>query len=469
MSLLAAAAVLSAVLQAPPAHDFVTESDVVFADRGGDTLALDLVRPSGDGPFPLMLCLHGGGWRQGDRREMRAIVVDWARAGFAAATSSYRLVPQATWPAQLDDALAALAFLRTHAARFHLDKERIGATGFSAGGQLALLLGFDAARTEAAGGPVRAVVSYFAPTDLRGLDRARGFAGQLVRAVAAGAPLADLSPVTFVDAGDAPILTLHGTDDPVVPAAQAETLHERLRAAHVPNRLELLEGAGHGWGGRQLARTQALARGFAARYLRGGDLPLLVAEDFDAGMEAFETWPAAAFEVRAEPRRCLALTRKSDYAPPVRSPTALAVLRAPPVADFVLDVDLRSTTREYPHRDLCIVFAWQSPTRFYYVHLASEPDDRAHGVFLVDGRDRVNVTTRRDGGMRWGDGWHRVRVQRSAANGVAVFAGDFVTPVMTATDTTLGAGRVGVGSFDDQGEFDALRLYGQAAPGDVGR
>jgi len=461
---LAAAAALTLVLQAPPARGFVHEAGVTFADRDGTRLALDLVRPRGDGPFPLMLCLHGGGWRQGDRREMLGVMEDWTRAGYAAATASYRLVPEATWPAQLDDAVAALAFLRTHAARFHLDKERVGATGFSAGAQLALLLGCDAARTSAAGGAVRAVVSYFAPTDMRGLEHAHDFGGEVVRALAAGKPLADLSPAAFVDAGDAPVLTLHGEDDRLVPPGQAEALHARLRGARVPNQLEIVRRAGHGWGGQKLERTQALALEFAGRYLRGGDLPLLAAEDFDGGTEAFELRAAAAFEIREESRRCLALARRSDYTPPVRSPTALAILHAPAVTDFVLDVDVRSTTAEYPHRDLCVVFGWQSPTRFYYAHLASKPDEHAHGVFLVDGRDRVNVAKSRDGGMRWDDAWHRVRVQRDAAMAVAVFVDDFATPVMTATDTTLASGRVGVGSFDDCGEFDALRLYGHPAP-----
>lgn len=435
MSVLASALVASLSLQNATANDFVVATDVVFAERGSQRLALDLVRPRGDGPFPTMLCLHGGGWRQGDRHEMLAIVEDWARAGYVAATASYRLVPEGTWPAPLDDCVAALAFLRANAARFHLDRGRIGATGFSAGGHLALLLGLDDERTAAAGGPVRLVVNYFGPTDLRMFAQARG---------------------------PGPVLTLHGSDDRLVPVHQAEALHAHLRQAGVPNELSILDGRGHGWRGDDLRRTQAQARAFADLYMRAGALPLLVAEDFDGEASAVELFAPEAFVTRSAPRRCLALTGKSTYAPPVRSPTALAVLRAPRVTDFVLDVDVRSTTAEYGHRDLCVFFGYQSPTRFYYAHLATKPDDHAHGIFLVDDRDRVNIVRTRSAGMRWGDGWRRVRVRRDTASGdIEVFVDDFAEPILTAQDTTLTAGRVGVGSFDDLGEFAALRLYGR--------
>ena len=124
-----------------------------------------------------------------------------------------------------------------------------------------------------------------------------------------------------------------------------------------------------------------------------------------------------------------------------------------------IDYELAEDPR---HRDLCVVFGYQSPTRFYYVHLASTPDDRAHGVFLVDDADRVNITKTRNEGMRWGDVWHRVRVRRQVEDGtVEVFVDDFAAPAITAKDTTLGSGRVGFGSFDDCGAFDAVRLYGR--------
>jgi acetyl esterase/lipase len=442
------------------------ERDVTFAEPGGTRLALDLARPVEGDRAPAMLCLHGGGWSQGNRQNMHGIVEDWAELGYVAATASYRLVPGATWPAQLDDVVAALAFLRKNAARFRLDPERIGATGFSAGGHLALMLGLDEARTAVAGGPVRVVVNYFGPTDLRALEQFKDAAG-LVRDLAGNAPFADLSPAAFVNVGDAPVLTLQGTKDPLVSPRQACSLHALLQRTAVPTQLELLEGLGHGWRGKDLAHTQDMAQAFAGRYLHASQPPLTAADfDTDADVDAFELFDPGAWHRRGDGRTRLALAKKSDYAPTHRSPTGLAILRAPQVGSFTLDVDARSTTAEYDHRDLCLVFGYQSPTRFYYAHLASKPDERAHGVFLVNDADRANIVQTKSEGVRWGDHWHRLRVRRDAASGrIEVFVDDFATPALTATDRTFVTGRVGFGSFDDQGEFDALRLYGDRVAG----
>lgn len=447
------------------AQDFLEKRDLVFAEVDGQQLAMDLMLPRGDGLRPAILCLHGGGWNSGDRSHVRVVVQDWARAGYVAATASYRLSTTHTWPAQLEDVAGAVRFLRQEAKSFGIDPERIAATGFSAGGHLALMLGCDAARTASAGGAVRAVVNYFGPTDLRGLQQFGGAAG-VVRQLAGDQPFADLSPLVFVDAGDAPVITLHGRDDSLVPFRQAEALHGKLRRAGVPQRLELLDDAGHGWSGRRFVATQASARAFVDTYLRAGDLPLCYAADFAAGEPSLELIGGRAWRIVGEGlgrASRLVLGAKSAYVPTVRSPTALALVPEVDVGAFVLDVDARSTTAEYGHRDLVLVFGYQAPDRFYYAHLASKPDDRAHGVFLVNGADRVNITKTRDDGMRWRDGWHRLRVRRDAAGAIAVFADDFAEPKLTASDLTLPHGRVGVGSFDDCGEFDAVRVYGVRA------
>ena len=442
------------------------ERDIVFAEPGGTRLALDVVRPAKGERLPAMLGLHGGGWSRGNRQNMHGIAADWAKAGYVAVTPSYRLVPKATWPAQLDDVVAALAFLRENAERFHLDPERIGATGFSAGGHLALMLGLDEARTAPAGGPVRVVVNYFGPTDMRDLEQFKQ-AGGMVRALAGDAKFADLSPAAFVSVGDAPVITFQGTEDHLVHPRQAKALDVLLRKTSIATQLELLEGLGHGWSGKELIGTQATARAYAGRYLHA-DAPLLFATDFDADTDrgAFELFSETAWERHTDGRSVLALAKKSDYAPPHRSPTGLAVLREPVVGSFTLDVDARSTTAEYGHRDLVLVFGWQSPSRYYYAHLATKPDDRAHGVFLVSDADRTNIVQTKSEGVQWGDHWHRLRVRRDVASGkIEVFVDDFGTPVLTATDKTFGSGRVGFGSFDDLGEFDAVRLYGVRATG----
>ena len=164
--------------------------------------------------------------------------------------------------------------------------------------------------------------------------------------------------------------------------------------------------------------------------------------------------------VEDEVRGALELHGASDYAPPFRSPRNIALLNDVEFGDFDLTVDAKQTGREYGHRDLCFFFGFQSPSRYYYVHLATTPDRNAHNVFLVDGAARRNLLPPQEEGVDWGtDAWHRVRIERRADAGtIRVFFDDLETPVLEVTDDTFGFGRVGVGSFDDTGRFRDLRV-----------
>ena len=152
----------------------------------------------------------------------------------------------------------------------------------------------------------------------------------------------------------------------------------------------------------------------------------------------------------------LELLGKSPYEPPHRSPHSIALLRTEPLGDFVLETRALQTGREYGHRDLCLVFGFVDDANFYYAHLASTPDPRAHNVFLVDDADRVALAPVPDQGVDWGtDVWHDLKVERQGARIRVWFDGQLTHEV---TDATHGAGRVGLGSFDDSGRFDDLRL-----------
>jgi poly(3-hydroxybutyrate) depolymerase len=153
--------------------------DLVFSTAAGTPLKLDLARPrAGPGPFPAIVFLFGGGWRDGDRRQMRHFVEGTARLGYVGVAPDYRLVPGARFPAQLEDAKAAIRWLRAHAEQYGVRADRIGVVGFSAGGHLAAMLGLTRAQDgfEGAGGPaepssqVQAVVSFFGPTDFSTRD-----------------------------------------------------------------------------------------------------------------------------------------------------------------------------------------------------------------------------------------------------------------------------------------------------------
>lgn len=257
--------------QAAPATaaalEIVTETGIEYAKVGDQTLKLDLARPKAPGKYPGVICIHGGGWRAGDKASLDALTKRLAKEGFVAVTVQYRFAPKDLFPAQVDDVRTAVRWLRAHAKELQLNPERIGAIGFSAGGHLSLLLGLmeDKDRPAADGNhsdqssKVQAVVNFFGPADLssnypEAVEKILAeFLGGLPTEKPSAAKAA--SPITYIDGNDAPILTFHGTEDKIVPFEQAELLDRACQKAGLSHRLEKLEGAGHGWGGEQLVET----------------------------------------------------------------------------------------------------------------------------------------------------------------------------------------------------------------------
>jgi len=131
------------------------------------------------------------------------------------------------------------------------------------------------------------------------------------------------------------------------------------------------------------------------------------------------------------------------------------------VGDFDLEAKVRSTCKPYPHQDACLVFGYQDPVHFYYVHLGRKTDDHANQVFIVKDAPRTKISTRTTDGTPWTDGWHKVRIVRRVADGtIAVYFDDMKAPAMTATDKTFTWGRVGLGSFDDTADWADVTLRG---------
>ena len=131
------------------------------------------------------------------------------------------------------------------------------------------------------------------------------------------------------------------------------------------------------------------------------------------------------------------------------------------VSDFELDVSLQSTVKDYNHRSLVIVFGYQDPAHFYYVHFGKKTDDHANQIFIVNGAPRSKISTKTTPGTPWDDAWHRVKIVRTVGDGnTAVYFDDMHTPVMTAADKTFAWGQIGVGAFDDLGNFDDVELRG---------
>ena len=259
-----------------------SEQDIVYTKAGSEDLKLDLARPAtGDGPFPAVVVIHGGAWRQGNKADMRPILPQFAQRGYVAISPQYRFCPKDAFPAQIYDVKAAVRWLKLNAKKYKVDPDRLGAIGFSAGGHLALMLGLtgpaDGLEGEvSAGAPdsrVKAVVNYFGPTDLAASD-IPDICKPWVKDFLGGTPkekpdmAAKASPLTFVSKDDAPVLTFHGTKDPLVPFNQAVKLADTMSSAGVPGRVELMVGAQHGWGGPEMERTIGETFSFFDHYLK---------------------------------------------------------------------------------------------------------------------------------------------------------------------------------------------------------
>jgi acetyl esterase/lipase len=208
-------------------------------------------------------------------------ILDFAQRGYVAATVSYRLIPVARFPSQVEDVKCAIRYLRAHAEEHHLDPNKIGAVGFSAGGHLVMMLGVmdKADGLEGNGGhadqssKVNAVVAFFGPTELGADDLpaiSAGLVNDFLDSTEEENPAArkTASPITYVDKSDAPLLIYQGTKDPLVPHTQAFLMADAMTKAGMNGRIELLIGAAHGWGQPELHRTIEGTAAFLAEHLK---------------------------------------------------------------------------------------------------------------------------------------------------------------------------------------------------------
>lgn len=261
----------------------VFERGVEFSNAENQHLQMNIARPKeGGGPFPAVLCIHGGGFRAGTREGYDRMCLALAQRGYVAATVTYRLAPTFQFPAAVHDCKAAVRWLRANATRYHLDPARIGAMGGSAGGHLALFLGvtegvkaFEGEGNTGVSSAVNCVVSYAGPSDFtksygKSVDAHEVlplfFGGNLEtrrREHVVGSPLYWVTPQA------PPTLCIHGTKDEYVAHEQAGWMVDRLKAAGVEASLFSIEGAGHGFKGDEVPRADQAMFEFFDRYLKG--------------------------------------------------------------------------------------------------------------------------------------------------------------------------------------------------------
>lgn len=249
----------------------------------GAKMEMDIVRPKNqNGPAPAVLLIHGGGFRAGKRQSYLQQATRLAERGYVAATASYRLAPRNQFPSSVEDAKAAVRFLRANAAKYGIDPDRIGAWGGSAGGHLVLMLGLtgDIAEFEGTGpnrefsSKVQAVINYYGPTDFT-QSYSKSVDAADVLPLWLGGHLDQnrkvhqkASPINWVTPNAAPTLSLHGTKDAYVAFEHSVQLTERLINAGVDAELESFSGAGHGFKGPDAERAETLAIQFLDRYLK---------------------------------------------------------------------------------------------------------------------------------------------------------------------------------------------------------
>ena len=248
----------------PPAGLRV-DADVEYGARDdGTLLTLDVCRPSASMPgdrLPAVVSVHGGSWSRGDKAnaDWRNVCLWLASEGFVAASVNYRLVPDATFPAQLDDVSLAVEWLRApdQIERFDVDPARIGVFGGSAGGNLAALVGAAGEGAVDVGSRVAAVVELSGPVALDALGGSSTWLQSIAAAylgcdasviVDGGCELApDASAATHLDPSDPPVFIGHAADE-MIPLSQSLGYAAALRATGVPVEVAVVPGADHSIG-----------------------------------------------------------------------------------------------------------------------------------------------------------------------------------------------------------------------------
>lgn len=246
--------------------DLKITKDLTYAVVDGQPLTLDLYRPATDEDVPVVLYLHGGGYRVGDKADHETRLTGLASQGIAVASANYRLVPNAIYPAQIHDGKAAIRWLRASGSTHGLATTRIAIWGASAGGYLASMIGLTADDPDLEGtvGPelnesssVQAVVTWFAPSDLIANSRRTWLEKMILDEPAENGLFGrdeiavddeyvrTSSPYDRVTPIAPPFLITAGDRDRIVPESQGRTLHDALVRNGVDSTYTLVGGAGH--------------------------------------------------------------------------------------------------------------------------------------------------------------------------------------------------------------------------------
>ncbi len=233
--------------------------NVPFPTVAGQSELLDVYTPTAPAPpggYPVMIAIHGGGWRSRDKGEFGLRTANaFTPEGYVVVAPNYVLSSpgKPTWPENFEDVQAAVRWVRSHAGSLGVNPAEIVAEGESAGANLAALLGVYSTPTSggAASSAVNAVVAVSTPANLTTLYYQKRYAGTAASEFLGGPPgrvpanYVAASPIDHVSPGDPPMFLVHGREDPIIPVSQSERLKAALTAAGISNQLVLVHG-GHG-------------------------------------------------------------------------------------------------------------------------------------------------------------------------------------------------------------------------------
>jgi acetyl esterase/lipase len=239
------------------ADDIIETYDIEFGKGDGHPLLLDLYQPKDSaGPHPGIILYYGGGWKRGDKDQLRVHAQHFARNGFVVAATQYRLRERGVWPKSIHDAKCAVRWMRAHAEQYGIDPNRIGVQGNSAGAYLALMVAYTPGVEEFEGdggwpeqsSAVQAVVDIYGPADFTEPVRRDH---PLILAYMNGRYEDDpsryerASPIRYVTPDTVPTCVIHGTVDMLVPVHQSDWLVEKLREQGVPHLYSRVDGWPH--------------------------------------------------------------------------------------------------------------------------------------------------------------------------------------------------------------------------------
>ncbi len=237
--------------------EIIEYKDLTYKQIGDRSLKLDIYHQKNlTEAAPVLVFIHGGGWRKGDKVDYRCYLVDFAQRGYVTATLSYRFSQEAPFPAAVNDVKCAIRWLKTHANEYFINPEKVAVIGGSAGGHLAMMIGYSSDVPELDGecvdstvnSRVQAVVNLYGPSDLT-TDRSietpsvKTFIGK-----PADEALEDYkkaSPITYLTEDDPPTLIFHGTLDKLVPVEQSDKLKAKLDKVGISAEYHKLKGWPH--------------------------------------------------------------------------------------------------------------------------------------------------------------------------------------------------------------------------------